>query len=73
MGAAIGRVSVAEVVSAGSGTMIDGNTMYYGGRDKEMDGKFFFFFVIGYVLYIIIIPVQGTIHPEKLENYSICF
>lgn len=43
MGAAIGRVSVAEVVSAGSGTMIDGNTMYYGGRDKEMDGKFFFF------------------------------
>lgn len=44
MGAAIGRVSVAEVVSAGSGTMIDGNTMYYGGRDKEMDGKFFFFF-----------------------------
>lgn len=45
MGAAIGRVSVAEVVSAGSGTMIDGNTMYYGGRDKEMDGKFFFFFL----------------------------
>lgn len=25
----------AEVVSAGSGTLIDGNTMYYGGKDSE--------------------------------------